>query len=354
MHETRPGVAATAGEARPEQRPIAAARHRRDGDARGVAPCRRRPAPARRIPGGEQRGAAGAGGRAQRHPGQAGPAVAGQRGAAAPGPALCRRRHLGLGHPRRARRAGRRNTSPCTGSTRTRSRRATPPGSAPCSRRTGPARKPLCRPACAAATPISGWSTASTTPRRGERWLTGRGRLVCDAQGDPLRLIGLTLDITDRKRAELAIAEVNATLRQEVEEEAQAREAAQARLFQTLKLEALGQLTGGVAHDFNNLLSVITNGVALLQRDPEPARRDAAAGRHGAGGAARRRPDAAAAQLRPAPGAAAGAARPARLAGGHAGAAVARPARRHRHRDRVPRRICGRRGSILASWNSRC
>ena len=111
-------------------------------------------------------------------------------------------------------------------------------------------------------------------PARGERWLTGRGRLVCDAAGEPVRLLGLTLDITDRKRAELAIIEVNATLRREVEEEAQAREAAQARLFQTLKLEALGQLTGGVAHDFNNLLSVITNGVALLKRGAEPARRD--------------------------------------------------------------------------------
>jgi signal transduction histidine kinase len=111
-------------------------------------------------------------------------------------------------------------------------------------------------------------------PDRNERWLTGRGRLVCDAAGTPLRLVGLVLDITDRKRAELAIAEVNATLRQEVEEEARAREAAQARLFQTLKLEALGQLTGGVAHDFNNLLSVITNGVALLKRGAEPSRRD--------------------------------------------------------------------------------
>ncbi len=111
-------------------------------------------------------------------------------------------------------------------------------------------------------------------PQRGERWLAGRGRLFCDERGDPARLIGLNIDITDRKQAELAIAEVNAGLRREVEQEAKAREAAQARLFQTLKLEALGQLTGGVAHDFNNLLSVITNGVGLLRRGADPARRD--------------------------------------------------------------------------------
>ncbi|MGK7869457.1 ATP-binding protein [Falsiroseomonas sp. E2-1-a20] len=111
-------------------------------------------------------------------------------------------------------------------------------------------------------------------PRRGLRWLSGRGRMVFDEAGEPVRLIGLNMDITDRKTAEMKLEDANRGLRREVEQEVRAREAAQARLFQTLKLEALGQLTGGVAHDFNNLLSVITSGVALLRTTNDPARRD--------------------------------------------------------------------------------
>ncbi|UGX98035.1 PAS domain S-box protein [Bradyrhizobium barranii subsp. barranii] len=112
----------------------------------------------------------------------------------------------------------------------------------------------------AAGLPRTGLQTASRDGRwehEGQRVRKDGTRfwahVVIDAiRDDDGKLVGfakVTRDITERREAEAAL------------------QAAQGTMIRSQKLEAIGQLTGGVAHDFNNLLQVISGNLQLLRKD---------------------------------------------------------------------------------------
>jgi two-component system cell cycle sensor histidine kinase/response regulator CckA len=83
------------------------------------------------------------------------------------------------------------------------------------------------------------------TAKKSVRLLHTRKVCIRGGNGDTKYLLGVSEDITERKRGE------------------EEKSRLQAQLQQAMKMEAVGRLAGGIAHDFNNLLTVIIGSVEL-------------------------------------------------------------------------------------------
>lgn len=84
------------------------------------------------------------------------------------------------------------------------------------------------------------------TPAGDVRYIEAYALLYFDAQGAPVHMLGVNRDVTERRTTEDFVK-------------------------RSQKMEALGQITGGVAHDFNNILGIILGNLEIIASDLDDA-----------------------------------------------------------------------------------
>ncbi|PKM35500.1 MAG: histidine kinase [Gammaproteobacteria bacterium HGW-Gammaproteobacteria-10] len=94
-----------------------------------------------------------------------------------------------------------------------------------------------------------------------QRWLYQSMRYVRDESGAPLRIDGITADITEHKKAEDLLKQRNTELQQALTR----LQELQQQLMQSEKMSSIGQLAAGVAHEINNPIGYINSNLTSLK-----------------------------------------------------------------------------------------
>lgn len=114
---------------------------------------------------------------------------------------------------------------------------------------------------------VTGYETIHLSKGGDEVHLVFNAKSILDANGAICGVRGTAYDISERKRAELALQENNARLQALNTELQQTQE----KLVQSQKMEAVGRLAAGIAHDFRNLLTTIVLYAQMPLRKPRAA-----------------------------------------------------------------------------------